>query len=213
MIEGLNYFLVDIETTGLSTSLHDIIEISLIRMHDKMQLNRKIRAKNPKTASMDALKITGKVPADLYKGIELEQAIDDVNNFLNSDGLLPSDRCMVGHNVLSFDKRWLHAKWTKYEREFPAQYWVDTLAMSRELVKLKGISGKPSLKLHAACDLFGVKKTSEAHNSKDDTKSNYYLWMKLKEENIDHLKYIKSFPHSISQNLNEDEMKELMDEF
>lgn len=210
-VEGLKYYLVDIETTGLSSKMHDIIEVSLIRMDDRMQLNRQIRAKNPKTFSMDALKIVGKSVSDLYKGIELEQAIDDINAFLESDGLTSSDRCLVGHNV-SFDRRFIYDKWTKYEREFPGQYWIDTLQMSRELVKLKGIPGKPSLKLHAACDLFGVKKTSEAHNSKDDTKSNYYLWMKLKEENVDHLKFIKSFPHSIS-GLSENDMKELMDEF
>lgn len=201
---GIQFSVLDIETSGLSTKYHDILEIAIIRASTRVQINRIIKAKSPETASFDALRITGKTEADLYKGIDIEDAIKDINSFFNEDGLTPAHRCIVGHSV-SFDRRFLHSVWEKYDQEFPALYWLDTLSMSKALAKSKGLI-KPTLKLHAACDLFGVKKTTAKHNAKDDTKSTYYLWQKLMEENIDHLKFIKAFPHKIIKTGIEEEL-------
>lgn len=197
-MSGIQFYICDLETNGIAVSAHEITEISIIRANDRHQINRQTKVKFPDRSNFDALKITGKTIADLSKGIDIEDAIKDVNTFLNEDGLTPAHRCMVGHSV-SFDRRFCHSVWERYEQEFPALYWLDTLAMSRALAKSKGLI-KPTLKLHAACDLFGVKKTTAKHNAKDDTKSTYYLWQKLMEENIDHLKFIKAFPHKIIKN-------------
>ena len=51
---------LDTETTGLMANYHEIFEISIIRVSDKVQLSRKIKVKNPKNASLEVLQITGK---------------------------------------------------------------------------------------------------------------------------------------------------------
>lgn len=68
-MNGINFYILDTETTGLSTKLHDVIEISIIRCSDKNQMTKNIKADNPKNASLEALKVNGKSISDLYNRI------------------------------------------------------------------------------------------------------------------------------------------------
>lgn len=211
MNAGIEYYILDTETTGLSLNMHEIFEISVIRCKDKVQISRTIKADNPKMASYDALKITNKTIQDLYRGISKEQAIKEVNDFFNQDGLTPSNRCIVGHNVVAFDKRFLHHLWQSYNQEFPADLWLDTLSLSKKIAKSQGHI-KAKVNLHAALDLFGIKKLAEAHNAKIDSRNNYLLWNYFKENHPDWLEHIKQFPHKIEEDNTDDLLKELFEE-
>lgn len=57
---GLHYYIVDVETTGLSAKIHEVNEISIIRCSDRMQFTQFIRCEHPNTANFDALKVTRK---------------------------------------------------------------------------------------------------------------------------------------------------------
>jgi DNA polymerase III epsilon subunit-like protein len=192
---GIKFNLIDIESSGLRAGFHDLVEISVIRYDDRTQITRQVKAENPNNASFDALLITGKTIEDLKKGIHSKQMIEDVNGFFDSDGLTPPHRCIVGHNV-SFDKQFIHYIWGKYNQRFPADLWLDTLALCRRVVKREGIV-KPSLKLNDACDLFGIKKVATSHNAKADSQNAFLLFKYFMDRKEDFLDLIKIIPHNI----------------
>jgi DNA polymerase III epsilon subunit-like protein len=216
---GIHYYTIDTETNGLKASYHEMTEISIIRASDRVQLTRMIRCLYPERSNVDALEITNKTYQDLIVGPSREEVVEECDRFFNEDGLTPAHRCIVGHNVIAFDKRFLHALWESVGREFPANLWLDTIALTKEYIKRadpstlnikKTATGKVSKKLQDACDALGIKKLSAAHASKVDARNTYLLWKKLTEEkSIDHLPFHKTFVHSINKNNGLADIKDL----
>jgi len=205
-MSGIVYYVIDTETTGLSTNYHEITELGIIRCFDRMQLWRQVKCLYPERANFDALAITQKTLADLSNGDDPEQVILASEKFFNEDNLSPAHRCIVGHNI-SFDRKFLHALWERYGKEFPAHLWLDTMALTRQYLKDTGIEQehkakglkKPSVNLHAACDWAGVKKLSASHNAKVDSRNTYLLYQNLVEEKkINYLPFIKTAVHKVN---------------
>lgn len=196
-MSGLKYYCLDLESTGLVAKnyYHEITEISIIRDHDKMQLYRQVKCETPQSASIDALRITNKTLADLAKGKTRHEAVKECNRFFNEDGLTPAHRCIVGHNIYTFDRKFLFALWEAVGEIFPAQLWLDTIPMTRAYAKQIGLV-KPKVNLHAACDIVGIKKVGAKHNAKSDSQNSYLLWQDLVEvKKMDYLPFIKTAIH------------------
>lgn len=197
-MSGLKYYIIDTETTGLKAGHHEMTEIGIIRAEDRVQLWKQIRCEYPERASFDALAITKKTLADLANGDDKEKVVEACENFFNQDGLTPQHRCIVGHNIHSFDRRFLFALWESVGKTFPAALWLDTIPMTKHYAKIIGLV-KPKVNLHAACDIVGVKKISEAHNAKVDSRNSYLLWKNLIEEKkVDYLPFIKTAIHEVA---------------
>jgi DNA polymerase III epsilon subunit-like protein len=205
----LAYYVIDLETTGLSSHVHEVFEISIIRATDRMQLSRTIKCENPERASFDALRITGKTLADLETGSAKEAVVSECEKFLQEDGLTPSHRCIVGHNIYAFDRKFLHALWNSVSREFPAHLWLDTIPMIKAYAKQIGLV-KPRVKLQDACDIVGVKKYAQAHSAKMDSRNSYLLWKDLVEnKRMDYLPFIKIAPHQLTTTAQEEDRPDL----
>lgn len=201
---SLQYYVIDTETTGLKSNYHEMTEIGIIRCTDRVQLWRQIKCVYPERANFDALAITKKSMADLERGYEKEKVVEECEQFFSEDGLTPAHRCIVAHNA-AFDRKFLHALWESCGKEFPAHLWLDTMSLTREWAKKNGIL-KPKVNLHASCDLVGIKKISDAHNAKVDSRNTYLLHRHLIEERkVDHLPFIKTSIHSISNSATDDE--------
>jgi hypothetical protein len=72
------------------------------------------------------------------------------------------------------------------------------MSLTREYAKKQGIV-KPKVNLHASCDLVGIKKISEAHNAKVDSRNTYLLHRDLVEQKkVDYLPFIKTERHIIN---------------
>jgi DNA polymerase III epsilon subunit-like protein len=201
-MSGITYYIIDSETTGLSSSYHEVNELSIIRFADRVQLTRFIKCEYPERANFDSLAITGKTLNDLSTGISKEQAVEECNKFFEEDGLTPAHRCLVAHNA-AFDRRFIHALWAKCNQELPVNLWICSMALTRDYAKKTGLSvkggAKISFKLPNSLDLVGIKKFSGAHASKVDTRNTYLLFKNLMEDKkVDHLPHIKTFVHSIS---------------
>lgn len=202
------FYIVDTETTGLDSKKHEVNEISIIRCSDRVQLTHFIKCDYPERASYDALKVTGKTLADLEKGLSKEEVICKVDKFLSEDNLDSPSRCFIGHKVISFDKKFIHTLYEKVNKKCPVDLWMDTWEMMKSYTNKTGIKDdykknnvKLSLTLQASCDILGVKKLSNAHSSKVDTRNNYLLYKNLIEDkNFDYLPFIKSFPHNVIEN-------------
>lgn len=193
----LHFYVIDTETTGLSDKYHEMTEIGIIRYTDRVQLHRCIKCDHPERANFDALKVTKKTMADLRKGHSKAEVIAECNKFFAEDGATPDARVIVGHNIISFDKRFLHAFWDSQGEVFPANLWLDTIALTKVYMKKVGINSRKT-NLHAACDYVGIKKLSEAHNAKVDSRNTFLLHRDLVEvKNIDYLPHIKTHPHIV----------------
>ncbi len=199
------YYILDTETTGLKADYNEMTELGIIRYADRVQLWRQIKCEYPERANFDALAITKKTMADLEKGMPKEAVVAEAEKFFAEDGATPAHRCIVAHNA-PFDRRFLHALWAQCGKAFPANLWIDTISMTKEFLKtvdpstitiVKTATGKPSTQLHACCDMVGIKKISEAHNAKVDSRNTYLLFRNLMEEKkVDHLKFFKTEVHT-----------------
>lgn len=197
---SLQYYVIDTETTGLKANYHEMTEIGIIRVTDRMQVWRQIKCENPERANFDALAITKKSMADLENGHVRMDIVEECEKFFAEDGLTPAHRCIVAHNA-PFDKKFLHALWGQCGKSFPANLWLCTMALSRDFAKKQGLNAKgmpkQKVNLHAACDMIGIKKFSDAHNAKVDSRNTYLLYRNLVEEKkVDYLPFIKTEVHS-----------------
>ena len=199
----LSYYLCDTEETGLMVGHHEIIEISVINATNLTQLTRIIRADKPENASLDALRITNKTFNDLKKGCSKQKAIEDFEEFINQDGLTPAHRCLVGHNIISFDRRFLIHLWESFNKEFPFHLYLDTIHLMRAYAKKLQLI-KPKLNLTASCEIMKIANlNTDWHSAKGDVQNTFFLWQKLMAE-VDYLQHIKTMPHYLNKKENED---------
>jgi len=203
---SLQYYVLDSETNGLKCGFHELTEICCIRVQDRMQLARNIIAKYPERSSLQALQITGKTMADLQCGHPQHQVVMDFNKFFESDGLTPDHRCIIAHNAL-FDRKFLHNLWSQNNIRFPAALWVDTIPIVRTIFKNEGMV-KPKTNLTDTCNNLGIKKVAGTHNAVSDARNLYFVWEKVKER-VDHLEYIKPYPHLLSSDTTTDQSEEI----
>jgi DNA polymerase III epsilon subunit-like protein len=204
---SLLYYVIDTETTGLKANYNEMTEIGIIRCTDRVQLWRQIKCEYPERANFDALAITKKSMADLERGHLNSSVVEECEKFFAEDGATPGHRCIVAHNA-PFDRKFLHALWEQNGKQFPANLWLDTISLTKDFLKkvdnstlniVKTATGRVSTQLHACCDMVGIKKISEAHNAKVDSRNTYLLWRNLVEEKkIDYLPFIKTEVHTFT---------------
>lgn len=203
-MSGLQYYVIDTETTGLKAGYHEMTEIGIIRCTDRVQLWRQIRCESPERANFDALAITKKTLADLDKGHYKGDVVNECEKFFNEDGLTPAHRIIIAHNA-PFDRKFLHALWEQMGKRFPADLWLDTMSLTRDYAKKIGLV-KPKVNLHAACEIVGIKKFSDAHNAKVDSRNTYLLHKDLVDnKKVDYLPFIKTAIHAVDSTPTDDD--------
>lgn len=205
-MSGLQYYVIDTETTGLKSGYHEITEIGIIRVTDRVQLWRQIKCNYPERANFDALAITKKTMSDLERGYDRDAVIAECEKFFAEDGLTPAHRCIIAHNA-PFDRKFLHAMWEAAGKEFPAHLWLDTISLTKKFIDendtsqlniVKTATGRVSTQLHACCDMVGIKKISEAHNAKVDSRNTYLLYRNLiDDKKVDYLPHVKTHVHTV----------------
>ena len=214
-MQEIQYYVIDTETNGLCSKnhYHEINEISIIRHVDKVQLSKQVVTIHPERSSIDALRVCKKTLDDLRIGIQPSESVDICNKFLESDGAPSTFRCIVGHNIINFDRKFLWQHWEAQGKLFPADLWLDTMEMARFWVKkneLKQANGKKALvNLMAVCETLGLKKFAGVHAAKADVRNTYSVWQEFIKLGVDHLKFMKNLPHLVETNSNDDELLDL----
>src|SRR5271166_3620860 len=191
---GISFYVLDLETTGLvyKNNFHEICELSILRCADRVQMTRQVKVEKIANASFDAMTITKKTAADYAIGITKNQLINDVEGFLEEDNSTQAGRCLIGHNVINFDKQFLWQLWERHKKQFPFDLYLDTMHLAKAAAKKRQLI-KPKFNLSAACENFGIKKVAGEHNALSDTRNCFFLWQKLVDE-VDYLDHIKRIP-------------------
>jgi DNA polymerase III alpha subunit (gram-positive type) len=188
------FYVLDTETSGLSTDKNEVFQISIIRADNKNILNKFIKCEHPETASPQALQVTGATLEDLVKGEPKESVVDFCNDFFSKDEGTAENRCVIAHNA-SFDRRFCHALWAKCNKVFPANLWLDTIPYTKEYARIKSLNEK-SFTLDNALRMLEIKKIAgQAHTADNDAKNTFLAWEKLKKSGVSQLPFIKRVEH------------------
>ncbi len=124
-----DYVVFDLETTGLSPETDKIIEISAVRVRGgKAEKNFSTLVNPGRKIPAAASRVNGITDAMVADAPVIEDALADFLLFIEQD-------ILVGHNIHSFDMKFLnHAMQELYRRDLGNDY-IDTLYMARSCVK------------------------------------------------------------------------------
>ena len=198
----INYYILDVETTGLKAGYHEINQISVIRVSDGFQKTANIAVSFPNRASPEALRIQKRAKHELSQGVPQEDVVAELDAFFEEDGLTAAHRCIVGHNV-SFDRRFCHAMWAFCGKEFKADLWLCTKSFTQRWgkkigpEKIAAIQGTPKAKYGLDMCLLaaGIPAKFGAHSATIDTQNTLSLFQFLMDKQLDYVSIIKRLPH------------------
>lgn len=170
-----NLAFVDIETTGLDFTKHEIIEIGYIVTTPDFQVleefDLKIKPERIDDADPISLKINHYYERTWEDALSLKEAIKIFTEKVE-------DCIMVGHNVV-FDSEFLDYAFSKSGIKNSMHYHrLDTISLA-----WSKLSSEPELEhysLHELCLRFGIKNKNP-HTALSDARATFELYKKLAE--------------------------------
>lgn len=186
------FYVADIETTGLDSHAHDVIELSLHRLGDTSENAQKtwcFKPLTPETVEAAALKINGHKLEDLLhktkegreRYLDPNVSLVDVENWLADDGVPAEKRFLVGQNI-SFDKERLEQLWIKCNSKdsFPfGRRLIDTMMNELFFDFCRGEFAE-GYSLNNLVKKYGVKN-EKAHTAAADVKATKEVFEKQAE--------------------------------
>lgn len=177
-----SFYVTDIETTGLESHVHDVIELSMYRLGDTSDNAQKtwcFKPLNPDHVEAAALRINGHKLEDLLhktkegrdRYLDPNVALVDVENWMAEDGLPAEKRFLIGQNI-AFDKERLEQLWIKCNSKdsFPVGRRVmDTMVLELFFDFCKGEFAE-GYSLNNIIKKYGIKN-EKAHSAAADVKA------------------------------------------
>ena len=165
-----DYVVFDLETTGISSKYDEVIEISAVKVN-----NGKV------TGEFSTLVNPGRrIPpgASRVNGItdEMVAGAPGFSDVLGDFFQFAGDMILVGHNISSFDMKFLYRDAQKYFQKVPDNDYADTLILARKAL--------PQLSHHRLVDLaehYGFSAEG-AHRALNDCRMNQKVYERLAEE-------------------------------
>ena len=161
---------LDLETTGLNPSRHEILEIGAIRVdgesfHETARIELRVLPERIETADPVALAMNGYSPVTWKDALPLASALASLSPLL--------DGCqLAGHNVC-FDRGFLDAAWRRTRVTPPKMdhHILDTASLAWPLL---GAGIVDSLSLSTVCRRFGIS-TERSHRALPDAERSLKL--------------------------------------
>jgi DNA polymerase-3 subunit epsilon len=165
---------VDCETTGLDPVMHEIIELSAVRVHPQLlfvqrEMTSRVRPIHPERCSIETSAINGFDP-------DKWDDAPDIYDVLESYKALAEGCILVGHNV-GFDKSFLASGFRRAGLEAPKMdhHVIDTASLAWPLVTIGALG---SLSLNAVCTALGVSNEG-AHSARRDVARTLEVYRRL----------------------------------
>lgn len=186
------FYVADIETTGLDSHKHDVIELSLHRLNDTSENAQKtwcLKPLMPDNIEAEALRINGHKLEDLLhktkegreRYLEPSQVLVDVENWLSDDMVPAEKRFLIGQNI-GFDKERLEQLWTRCNSRdsFPfGRRLIDTMQIELFFDFCKGQFAE-GYSLKNLGKKYGIKN-EKAHTAAADVKATKEVFEKQVE--------------------------------
>lgn len=179
-------YVADCETTGTNHKIHDIIELSMIRIDlDNGKDEQKtwhMKPLNPAQIEDKALEVTGYKREDILgqtkegkaKFVDPKSVITQVECWIMEDDVAAPDRVLIGQNI-EFDKNFLESLWKKLDSFDTFPFMLENnnrMLDTKQLALLIDICTGVRRKYYNLGNLvkdFGVKK-GKAHIAAEDTR-------------------------------------------
>lgn len=163
-----NYVLLDIETTGLSPSRDDIIEIGAIKVKENKIIDTyNTLIKINRSLNPFITRLTGITDKMLETGKERDEALKEFIDFTGNE-------IIMGHNV-NFDINFIYDKCLSYLDYYLSNDFVDTMRIAKNI-----LPNIENYKLGTLANYFGVDYSS-AHRGLNDVEITYEVYNKLKK--------------------------------
>ncbi len=162
-----DYVLFDLETTGTSSAADAVIEISAVKVKNGRIVEEFSQLVNPKRPiPYAASRVNHITDAMVASAPGFEEVLPQFLDFIG-------DAVLVGHNIQSFDMKFLYRDCETYFGRTLTNDYVDTLKLARICL--------PELKHHRLGDLaryYGIS-TAGAHRALSDCRMNQQVFEKL----------------------------------
>ena len=127
-----DYTVFDLETTGISANMDDIIEISAVKVKGGIVQDTFSTLVNPgRHIPAQATKVNGITDQMVSEAPLIREAMTEFLRFVGED-------ILVGHNIQSFDMKFIYREVEELFQETVSNDFMDTLYMARKC--LPGIS-------------------------------------------------------------------------
>lgn len=165
-----DYCLFDLETTGFSMEYDEVVEISAVKVVGGKVVEEFSTLVNPNRPIPYGASSVNGIYDDMVKDAPVfEKALSD---FLAFAG----DMTLAGHNIHSFDMKFLNRDAQRYWGKVIGNDYVDTLQIAR--MYLPQLSSRSLTDL---ADYYGISSEG-AHRALNDCRMNQKVYEKLAEE-------------------------------
>lgn len=165
-----DYVVFDLETTGISTVYDQVVEISAVRARAGKIVDEFTTLVNPGRPIPYAASRVNGITDEMVKNAPLFQdALGIFFGFIGNDVL-------VGHNIHTFDMKFIYRDAEKFFGKIPDNDYVDTLQLARRCL--------PQLSAYKLVDLAGFYGISPkgAHRALNDCHMNQQVFERLGQE-------------------------------
>lgn len=176
-----NYTVIDIETTGISPRDDSIIEISALRVRDRIVSDVFSTLINPGYEIPSFIsELTGITNKMLESAPRIESVLPDFISFLGDD-------IVVGHNV-NFDINFLYDNSIELLSKPLSNDFIDTMRLARKIF--------PNAPHHRLQDISAMLSVnySGAHRAEQDCRITYQCYIKMIEKAIEQFGSVESMP-------------------
>ncbi len=177
-----DYVVFDLETTGTSCYKDKVIEISAVKVIGGQITDEFSTLVNPERPIPFYASLVNGITDDMVENVPLFK--ESLLDFLEFVG----DMVLVGHNIHTFDLKFIYRDSEDYFGKVPGNDYIDTLKMARICL--------PELKHHTLSDLasyYGIS-TAGAHRALNDCRMNQAIYEKMGEVLAEKLKLVKHCP-------------------
>ncbi|MCQ2516641.1 MAG: topoisomerase DNA-binding C4 zinc finger domain-containing protein [Saccharofermentans sp.] len=165
-----DYVVFDLETTGLSTEIEDVIEVSAIKVVNGEIVDEFSTLVNPQRPIPKVASEVNNITDSMVKdAMPFDVVLKDFIGFIGN-------MTLVGHNIERFDLQFIYRDCMRYFGKTLGNDYVDTLKLAR--------SYRPDLKsrsLGVLAELYGIS-TLGAHRALADCKMNQKVYECLANE-------------------------------
>ena len=165
-----DYVLYDLETTGISSLYDEVIEISAVKVRNGKIVDEFSELVNPgRHIPYAASKVNNISDKMVEKELTFEKVLPEFLAFVGDDVL-------AGHNIASFDMKFLYRDCEKYFGQTLTNDYIDTLAIAKQCF--------PKWKHRRLGDLaehYGIS-TNGAHRALADCRMNQQVFELMAEE-------------------------------